>query len=60
MAKGVITSYVKCKQCGKFLDMFEYLTCSKDNPICDECVRKNHEEACGILPKRRKKNDKKL
>jgi len=47
MTKGIITSYIRCKQCGKLLNMFEYLT-SKGNPICDKCVKKNQKEVCGI------------
>jgi len=48
MKKGIIMSYIKCKQCGKLLNMFEYLTSTKDNPICDKCVEKNHKQACGV------------
>jgi len=48
MTKGIIMTDVRCKQCGKLLDMFEYLTSKKDNPICDKCVKKNQKEVCGI------------
>ena len=48
MLKGVFICSVKCKQCGKSLDMFEYLTSSKDNPICNKCVKLNHKRACGV------------
>ena len=39
---------VKCKQCHKILNVFEYLTSNAGYPICDKCVKKNHREACGI------------
>jgi predicted nucleic acid-binding Zn ribbon protein len=41
--KGIIYSNTKCKQCGHLLDMFEYLT-SKEYPICNKCVKKNHNK----------------